>query len=182
MIYRAIDDIQPIVQIGNAIGASTIGTSFEYVEFENTLNGYVLDVNDKVVIQFEGGDPNNRIGIHVRDATNYDSSYSHVIRYNGQVFDNLPTWDLVATMWTGGDTYQPPPNAIPDPTPTNNKDLLYCAGNNLLSGFARILQREFAIYVEDTTETEAENRYINRYSKSTRSPQEVLTAGHFKPY
>ncbi len=182
MIFRASDDAQPIVTLGDPIGASTIGTSYQYVEFEDTTNGYVMDVNDKVCIQFEAGSPDQQIGVHVRDGTNYDSTHSHLVRYNGETFDDRFTWDLVATMWTGGDEYQPPANAIPDPTPTNNKDLLYCAGNNLLSGFARVLQREFAIYVEDTTEQEATNVYTNRYSKTLRSPQEVLTVGSFKPY
>lgn len=180
-VFRGSDDT-PIVQIGDPIAASTIGTSYEYVEFENTLNGYVLNVNDVVAIEFEGGDTTHRIGVHVRQNTDYDGANSHVVRYNGQEYDDMLEWDLVATMWFGGDTYQPPPFAQPDPTPTNNKALLYCAGNNLLSGFARVLQREFAIYAEDTTEEEALNKYTNRYSKTSRAAMEVLTAGLYRPF
>ncbi len=180
-VFRGSDDT-PIVVIGDPIAASTIGTEYEYAEFENTLNGYVLNVNDVVAIEFEGGDTTHRIGVHVRENTDYDEENSHVVRYNGEEYDDMFTWDLVATMWFGGDTYQPPPFAQPDPTPTNNKALLYCAGNNLLSGFARVLQREFAIYAEDTTEEEAMNKYTNRYSKTSRAAMEVLTAGLYRPY
>jgi hypothetical protein len=181
IVYRGSDD-SPIVTIGDPIAASTIGAAYEYVEFENVNNGYVLDQNDVVAIVFNGGSPEERLGVHVRQNTNYDGANSYVVRYNGQEYDNMETYDLVAAMWFGGDTYQPPAGTQPDPTPTNNKALLYCAGNNLLSGFARVAQREFAIYSEDTTEEEALNKYTNRYSKSSRSPQEVLLAGLYRPF
>lgn len=181
VVFRGSDD-SPIVTIGDPVAASTIGTSYQDVTFENTNNGYVFNVNDKVCIVFEGGDTSHQIGVHVRQSTGYDGNNSHLVRYNGQTYDDMEEWDLVATMWTGGDTYQPPPFAIPDPTPTNIKALLYCAGNNILSGFARVLQREFGIWAEDTTEEEAMNKYVNRYSKTSRSSQEVLVAGLYRPY
>lgn len=181
IVFRGSDDT-PIVTIGSPVAASTIGTEYEYVEFENVNNGYVLNVNDKVCIVFEGGSTSQRIGVHVRENTNYDTDKSHVVRFNGQEYDDMLTWDLVATMWTGGDTFQPPPFAQPDPTPTNNKALLYCAGNNLLSGFARVLQREFMLYTKEITTQMALNKYTNRFSITSRSPSEVLTAGLFRPY
>lgn len=181
-IFRGSDPVNPIVTIGTAVAASSIGTSYQYVEFSNTLNTYVMNLNDTINIVFESGDSSHQIGVHVRENTNYDGANSFVVTYDSVQYYDMVTWDLVATMWYGGDTYQPPANAIPDPTPTNNKDLLYCAGNNLTSGFFRALQREFAIYVEDTTEAEALNRYQNRYSKTSRVPQEVLVAGLYKPF
>jgi hypothetical protein len=181
IVYRGSDD-SPIVTIGDPIAASTIGAAYEYVEFENVNNGYVLDQNDVVAIVFNGGSPEERLGVHVRQSTGYDGANSYVVRYNGQEYDNMEDYDLVATMWFGGDTYQPPAGTQPDPTPTNNKALLYCAGNNLLSGFARVAQREFAIYSEDTTEEEALNKYNNRYSKTNRSAAEVLLAGLYRPF
>ena len=181
IVFRGSDD-SPIVTIGDPIAASSIGATYEYVEFENVNNGYVLDQNDVVAIVFESGDTTHRLGVHVRQATGYDGANSYIVRYNGQEYDNMEDYDLVATMWFGGDTYQPPAGTQPDPTPTNNKALLYCAGNNLLSGFARVAQREFAIYSEDTTVEEALNKYNNRYSKTSRSAAEVLLAGLYRPF
>lgn len=180
IVYRGSDD-QPMVTI-ETIAASGVGTGWTLKTFTNVNNGYVLDQNDKVAIVFEGGDSTHRIGVNVRTLVDYDTTNSHAVRYNGLVYDDLFGSDLVATMWSGGNTIQPPPNAIPDPTPTNNKDLLFCAGNNLLAGFARLLMREFRIYVEDTTEEEALHIYENRYSKTARSPDEVLISGIYKPF
>jgi hypothetical protein len=182
IVYRGSDD-QLMVTI-DTIAASGVSTGWASYEFENTTNGYVIDQNDKVAIVFEGGDSTHRLGVNVRAGTNYDAANSHVVRYNGLTYDDYldATVDLVATMWRGGDTYQPPPNAIPDPTPTNNKDLLFCAGNNLLAGFARLLMREFRLYAEDTTEAEAINVYENRYTKTSRSANEVLLSGIYKPF
>lgn len=182
IIYRGSDD-QPIFTI-ESIPASSIGTNWTATEFENTNNGYVLDVDDKVAIVFEGGDSTHRIGVNLRavSAGTYDGANSHVVAYNGNVYNDLNEWDLVATMWRGGFLFQPEPNAIPDPTPTNNKDLLFCAGNNLLSGFARLLMREFRLYTKEITEEQALNIYENRYSETSRSPSEVLVAGIYKPF
>lgn len=181
IIYRGSDD-SPIVTIGSPLAASSLTTSWIAYDFENTNNGYVADVNDKVAIVFEGGDSTNKVGVNVVNPSTYDGANSHVVRYNGSAYDDLLNSDMSGTMWRGGYLYQPPANAIPDPTPTNNKDLLFCAGNNLLAGFARVLMREFRIYVEDTTTQEAINMYENRYSKTSRSPQEVLVAGIYKPF
>ena len=182
IIFRGSDDA-PIITI-DTIPASGVGIEWGPYDFENTNNGYVLDVNDKVAIVFEGGSTTQRIGVNVRAGANYDGANSHVVRYNGNEYGDLTeaTVDISGTMWRGGYEYQPPANAIPDPTPTNNKDLLFCAGNNLLAGFARILMREFRIYVEDTTTQEAIYLHENRYSKTARSPQEVLVAGIYKPF
>lgn len=180
IVYRGSDD-QPIVTIETK-PASGVGTGWTATTFENVNNGYVLDQNDKVAIVFEGGSTTQRIGVNVKASSTYDGSNSHVVRYNGNTYDDITTSDLSGTMWYGGNTVQPEPNAIPDPTPTNNKDLLFCAGNNLLSGFARLLMREFRIYTEDTTDAQATQIYENRYSKTTRSPAEVLLSGIYKPF
>ncbi|MDR4491333.1 MAG: LamG-like jellyroll fold domain-containing protein [Candidatus Nitrosocosmicus sp.] len=181
IVYRGTDD-SPIVTIGDPVAASGIGSTYEFVEFENVNNGYVLNVNDVVAIVYEGGSAAAPLYVHVRDGAGYDGNNSHIVRYNGEEYDSMLTYDLAATMWTGGDTYQPPAGTQPDPTPTNNKALLYCAGNNILSGFARVLQREFMIYAKEITEQMALNKYENRYSITTRSRTEVLTAGLYRPY
>ncbi len=182
IVYRGSDD-QPMVTIGTK-PASEIGPTFESVDFENTNNGYVLDVNDKVAIVFEGGSTTQRIGINVRQNTSYDGDNSHVVRFNGTTYDDYGegTWDLCGTMWKGGFDFQPPIGTQPDPTPTNNKDLLFCAGNNLLSGFARLLMREFRIYTKEITPNMALNIYNNRYSETARVADEILVSGLYKPF
>ena len=74
---------------------------------------------------------------------------------------------IYVLLWTKVEFFfTPDAGSIPDPTPTNIKDLLFCAGNNALSGFFETLLMEFRIYSKDITLDNADYLYDNRYSIS----------------
>jgi hypothetical protein len=133
-------------------------------------------VGDKVSIEFSGGSTTDQLGVLVREVTpNYDLSNSYVRKYDEVDYDDSEsTKDLCAVMDEGGFFFTPDAGFIPDPTPTNIKDLLYCAGNNAKSGFFEAFLMEFRIYAKDITLSNADNLYNNRYSISNIGNGELL--------
>lgn len=152
------------------------------ITFENTTNNYPLTVNDKVSIEFSGGDSSNQVGVLVRSVTpNYDGNFSYIRKFDEFDWDDEETTlDLCAVMDEGGYFFTPDPFSIPDPTPTNIKDLLYCAGNNAKSGFFETFLMEFRIYSKDITLSMADNLYNNRYSISDIGNGELLMPFSFR--
>lgn len=154
---------------------TTVSTPSE-ITFEDTTNNYPMNVGDKVSIEFSGGDSSNQVGVLVRSVTpNYDGSNSYIRKYDEFDWDDSETtYDLCAIMDEGGFDFYPDPSLIPDPTPTNIKDLLFCAGNNAKSGFLETFLMEFRIYTKDITLEQADNLYDNRYSISPVGHGEIL--------
>lgn len=158
-------------------GLSTNVAAPTEITFEDTTNNYPMDVGDKVSIEFSGGDSSNQVGVLVRSVTptNYDGSNSYIRKYDEFDWDDSETtYDLCAVMDEGGFFFTPDPFSIPDPTPTNIKDLLFCAGNNAKSGFLETFLMEFRIYTKDITLEQADNLYDNRYSISPVGHGELL--------
>jgi len=119
----------------------------------------------------------------VRSITpNYDGTNSILKKFDEFDWDDEEvTYDLCAVMDEGGFFFTPDPGTIPDPTPTNDKDLLYCAGNNAKSGFLEAFLMEFRIYSKDITLTQADNLYDNRYSISSIGRGQILMPFSFRP-
>jgi len=164
-------------------GLSTTASTPTEVIFEDTTNNYPMDVGDKVSIEFNGGDSSNQLGVLVRSVTptNYDGSNSYIRKYDEFDWDDVETtYDLCAVMDEGGFDFYPDPSLIPDPTPTNIKDLLFCAGNNAKSGFLETFLMEFRIYTKDITLEQADNLYDNRYSISPVGHGELLMPFSFR--
>jgi hypothetical protein len=147
-----------------------------FIEFTDVTNNYPMTVDDRICIEFTGGDSSNQVGVLVRNVTpNYDGMNSYIRKFDEFTWDDAEsTYDLCAAMYEGGFYFTPEPNSIPDPTPTNIKDLLYCAGNNAKSGFFETFLMEFRIYAKDITLTNADNLYNNRYSISPIGNGEIL--------
>jgi hypothetical protein len=140
-----------------------------FVDLTDTTNNYPMNVGDKVSIEFNGGSTTDQVGVLIREVTptNYDGSNSYIRKYDEVDYDDSePTKDLCAEMYEGGFEFTPEPGSIPDPTPTNIKDLLFCAGNNIHSGFFETFLMEFRIYAKDITLDNSDNLYNNRYSIS----------------
>jgi hypothetical protein len=140
-----------------------------FIEFTDVTNNYPMTVDDRVCIEFSGGDSSNQVGVLVRNVTpNYDGLNSYIRKFDEFTWDDAEsTYDLCASMYEGGFDFYPEPGSIPDPTPTNIKDLLYCAGNNTKSGFFETFLMEFRIYAKDITLNNSDNLYNNRYSISS---------------
>ena len=176
-IYRGSDNslVKTLGTVSVSTLSTTLGTPSEII-FEDTTNNYPLNVGDKIGIQFTGGNTTDQLGVLVREVTpNYDSSNSFMRKYDEVDYDDSEsTKDLCAVMDEGGFFFVPDPGSIPDPTPTNIKDLLYCAGNNAKSGFFEAFLMEFRIYSKDITLTNADNLYNNRYSISNIGSGELL--------
>ena len=155
--------------------STTVGTPSE-ITFEDVTNNYPLNVGDKITIEFNGGSSTDQLGVLVREVvSNYDGSNSFVRKYDEVDYDDSePTKDLCAIMDEGGFMFTPEPGTIPDPTPVNIKDLLFCAGNNIKSGFMEIFLMEFRIYTKDITLENADNLYNNRYSISPIGNNQIL--------
>jgi hypothetical protein len=154
---------------------TTPGTPSE-ITFEDPTNNYPLNVGDKIGIEFNGGSTTDQLGVLVREVTpNYDGSNSFIRKFDEVDYDDSePVKDLCAVMDEGGFFFTPEPGSIPDPTPTNIKDLLYAAGNNAKSGFFETFLMEFRIYSKDITLTNASDLYNNRYSISPIGNGEIL--------
>jgi hypothetical protein len=154
---------------------TTVGTPSQ-ITFTDTTNNYPINVGDKIGIEFNGGNATDQLGVLVRSVTpNYDLSNSYIRKFDEVDYDDVETtMDLCAVMDEGGFSFTPDAGSIPDPTPTNIKDLLFCAGNNALSGFFEAFLMEFRIYAKDITLTNADNLYNNRYSISNIGHNEIL--------
>ena len=176
-IRRGTDDslVKTLGTVALSSLSTTVGTPSQ-ITFEDTTNNYPLNVGDKVSIEFNGGNTTDQLGVLVREVTpNYDLSNSFVRKYDEVDYDDSePTKDLCAIMDEGGFFFTPDPGSIPDPTPTNIKDLLYCAGNNAKSGFSEVFLMEFRIYAKDITLDNADNLYNNRYSISAIGNNQIL--------
>lgn len=182
------DLVKTLLYNGNpGFPASNLGTNVTVpaeVIFQDTTNNYPLDVGDKISIEYNGGSTANQVGVLIRSVTptNYDTSYSYIRKYDEFDWDDvLTTYDLCAVMDEGGFFFTPDPFSIPDPTPTNIKDLLYCAGNNAKSGFFEAFLMEFRIYSKDITLAMADNLYNNRYSISAIGSGELLMPFSLRP-
>lgn len=162
--------------------STTVGSP-SAITFEDTTNNYPMNVDDKVAIEFNGGNATDQVGVLVREVTpNYDGSFSYIRKYDGVDYDDEePTKDLCAVMDEGGFEYTPDPGSIPDPTPTNIKDLLYVSGNNAKSGFLESFLMEFRIYAKDITLQMADNLYDNRYTISSIGAGEILMPYSLRP-
>jgi len=162
--------------------STTVGTPSE-ITFTDTTNNYPMTVDDKVSIEFNGGNSTDQVGVLVRSITpNYDGTNSILKKFDEFDWDDEEvTYDLCAVMDEGGFFFTPDPGTIPDPTPTNDKDLLYCAGNNAKSGFLEAFLMEFRIYSKDITLTQADNLYDNRYSLSAIGRGQILMPFSFRP-
>jgi hypothetical protein len=154
---------------------TTAGTPSQ-ITFTDVTNNYPLNVGDKITIEFNGGNTTDQLGVLVREVfPNYDWTDSMIRKYDEVDYDDFElVKDLCATMDEGGFYFTPEPNSIPDPTPTNIKDLLYCAGNNAKSGFFETFLMEFRIYAKDITLDNADNLYNNRYSISAIGNGQLL--------
>ncbi|MFI5405863.1 MAG: hypothetical protein ACHQ1D_05040, partial [Nitrososphaerales archaeon] len=176
-IRRGTDD--SLIKTLDTVGVSSLNTTVDTpseITFTDTTNNYPLNVGDKVSIEFSGGSTTDQLGVLVREVTpNYDLSNSYVRKYDEVDYDDSEsTKDLCAVMDEGGFFFTPDAGFIPDPTPTNIKDLLYCAGNNAKSGFFEAFLMEFRIYAKDITLSNADNLYNNRYSISNIGNGELL--------
>lgn len=162
--------------------STTVGSP-SAITFEDTTNNYPLNVDDKITIEFNGGNATDQVGVLVREVTpNYDGSFSYIRKYDGVDYDDEePTKDLCAVMDEGGFLFYPDPGSIPDPTPTNIKDLLYVSGNNAKSGFLESFLMEFRIYTKDITLQMADNLYDNRYTISSIGAGEILMPYSLRP-
>ncbi len=179
-IRRGTDDslVKTLGTTSVSLLSTTLSAPSE-ITFTDTTNNYPLNVGDKIGIEFSdslGSSTTNQVGVLVREVVpNYDSSNSYIRKYDEVDYDDSEsTKDLCAVMDEGGFFFTPDPNSIPDPTPTNIKDLLYCAGNNTKSGFFETFLMEFRIYAKDITLTNADNLYNNRYSISNIGNGEIL--------
>jgi hypothetical protein len=183
-IRRGSDDslVKTIGTVSVSSVSTTIGTPSE-ITFTDTTNNYPLNVGDKIGIEFNGGNTTDQLGVLVREITpNYDLSNSYIRKFDELDYDDSEsTKDLCAVMDEGGFFFTPDPNSIPDPTPTNIKDLLYCAGNNAKSGFFETFMMEFRIYAKDITLDNADNIYNNRYSISAIGNGQILMPFSFRP-
>ena len=176
-IRRGTDDslVKTLDTVAVSSLSSTPATPSEII-FEDTTNNYPLNVGDKVSIEFSGGNTTDQLGVLVREVTpNYDLSNSYIRKFDEVDYDDIETTkDLCAVMDEGGFFFVPDPNSIPDPTPTNIKDLLFGAGNNAKSGFLEAFLMEFRIYAKDITLNNADNLYGNRYSISAIGHGQIL--------
>lgn len=176
-IRRGTDDslVKTIGTVAVSTLSTTVGTPSQ-ITFQDVTNNYPLNVGDKISIEFNGGNTTDQLGVLVREVTpNYDTSNSYVRKFDEVDYDDSEsTKDLCAVMDQGGFFYTPDPGSIPDPTPTNIKDLLFCAGNNIKSGFFETFLMEFRIYAKNITTGNANSLYNNRYSISPIGNGQIL--------
>lgn len=178
-IRRGSDDAL-IKSLGAGFSVSSLSSTASnptFVEFTDTTNNYPMGIDDKISIEFSGGNTTDQVGVLVRSLTptNYDGSLSFIRKYNEVDWDDQEgTYDLCATMNEGGFLYTPDPGSILDPTPVNDKDLIYLAGNNKVSGFLECFLMEFRIYSKDITLDNADYLFDNRYSISAVGRGEIL--------
>lgn len=183
-IINSNNNLVKTIGTSPASGLTTNFAAPTEVTFEETTNNYPMSVGDKVSIEFNGGDGTKRVGVLIRYDTvpNYDGSNSFVRKYDEVDWDDsLTAFDLCAVMDEGGFLFTPEAGYIPDPTPTNIKDLLFCAGNNAKSGFLEAFLMEFRIYSKDITLNMADNLYNNRCSISPVGSGEILCPFSFRP-
>lgn len=151
--------------------------------FNDTTNTYPLAVTDKICIEFSGGSGVDSVGVLVRSVTpNYDDVFSHIRKYDGVDYEDTEfEFDLCAVMESGGNEFTPEADAIPDPTPVNDKDLILMGGNNKKSGFFDGLLSEFRIYAKLLSSSQITNLHRNRFVITDIESDEILMPLTFKP-
>lgn len=181
-IRRADDSLVKTLDSYPVSGLSSTVSVPSVRVFEDTTNNYPLGVGDKVSIEFNGGSSTEQVGVLVRNVTpNYDLSNSYIRKYDEADWDDVELdRDLCAIMDEGGFFFTPDPDAIPDPTPVNDKDLIFAAGNNKKSGFFEAFLMEFRIYSKNITLDNANNLFNNRYSISPIGSGEILMPFSFR--
>lgn len=182
-IRNSNDSLIKTLNTVSVSGLSATASAPTFVPFEDTTNNYPMNVGDKVCIEFSGGDSSNQVGVLVRQFTpNYDGVFSFIRKFDEFDWDDSEsTYDLCGTMEEGGFSYTPDPDSIQDPTPVNDKDLIYAAGNNKLSGFLECFLMEFRIYSKDITLDQADFLYENRYTISPIAPNQLLMPFTLRP-
>lgn len=179
-IRRGFDDAL-IFSLGS-VSAGSITTSLTgtTIHIENFNNTYILGAKDKISIEYEGGDPLNKIGVQIRTVVpDYDGDNSYVARYNGVEYDYLPTKDLVATMKVGGDTFQPDPNAPPPVLPQNPTDLYLLSDiKKRQSSFLRCIFGMYIFWNTLLTDEELTQLNITRIDTGNNLPDEIQVTNH----
>lgn len=184
-IRRGLDDevMTPLGTI-NVASLSTSPVTPTPVSFTSQSSTYVLDVGDRISVEYDGGNTTDKVGVMVKNVavTQTTAIYSYVRKYNGVNYsDAEPQYAMVGYYSIGGYTYTPEPNALPDPTPVADKDLTICAGRNKISGFFESIVAECRIYSKDITPAMSRNLYINKYTILPLGSNEVLIPFTFKP-
>lgn len=162
-IRRQSDDTTRAV-IGQ-IATSAITGEAQY-EFTNSpVSVYAMQENDYILVEYPGGDDNNYVEVAVTTTDQIDSTDSILIAYDSLFtdYDLLPSQDLIATIYEGGDTFTPTGDEIPPPPPPKyTHDLHIYAGGYPYT------------YYEDADDSPIEN-WISSISPDIRFYRKILT-------
>lgn len=154
------------------IATLTDTSAWTHVDVTNFAALHFLGESDKIVVEYTGGDPSNCLIIPVNKASTYDDEDTIYDEYNGLQWltGEHPDWDMVATLWTGGDTYTPDPGTLyVEPPDYYDHDLLIGGGafvdDNQFTSFYGMRIRDFKIETSIPTLEEMDNLMDNKYSR-----------------
>lgn len=164
---------------GPVSGLSDVVNSPTIVFVNDSTNKYILKPKDKILVEYDGGDTNNKIGVMVRAMTpNYDGTESYVARSNGIEYDYDTTKDLVATIKVGGYTYTPDPGSLPPSMPQLSTDLYLGVRGDKVGLYEKCLSDLFLFTTEILTTTQLDNFIKLRVDIEDAEPHELLVTHH----
>jgi hypothetical protein len=164
-----------LIGFGNIASLST--TTWTTIDVSNYNATHYIGVSDKIVIEYEGGDPNNCLLVKYQEddpnttaQENYDEYDTVYEDWDGLAWrKDFPTRDIAATLWIGGDTYTPDAGLPFEEAPDYyDHDLIIGAGcwiKNEFDSFYGMRIRDFRLYDEIYTIEELNTLYENKYSK-----------------
>lgn len=169
--------------LGSGDISSLSTTTYLYKDVSNYTAIHHMGETDKIVIEFEGGDPSNCLQVQVNKASTYDDEDTRFESFDGINWntEGFGTWDMAATLYTGGDTYIPDAGTpYVEPPDYYDHDLLIGTGAFVAeehTSFFGMRVRDFKIETSVPTLGEMDTLYDNKYSRRGGAG-EVALAGY----
>lgn len=169
--------------LGSGDIASLSTSTYLYKDVSNYTAIHHLGETDKIVVEFEGGDPSNGLQVQVNKTSTYDDEDTRFESFDGINWntEGFSTWDMAATLYTGGDTYIPDAGTpYVEPPDFYDHDLLIGTGAFIAeehTSFFGMRVRDFKIETSIPTLGEMDTLYENKYSRRGGAG-EVALAGY----
>lgn len=193
-IRRQLDDTT-IANIGevlvSSISTAVAGTQKEFIT--SPVSIYAVQQDDSILIEYDdsGSDDNNYVEVAVTSTDAIDTNKSILVGFDRifTIYDLFPTKDLIATMYSGGDTYTPTGDEIPPPPPpAYSHDLHISAGGypytyytdtTTIENWIGTIAPDIRWYRKILTTNELLNIYQNRRDRSNLPKGQVCVVGYF---
>lgn len=157
--------------LGSGDIASLSTTTWTLKDVSNYNALHFMGESDKIVVEYEGGDSTNGLLIQVKQDSTYDDADTRYEDFDSVIWntEGYDTWDMGATLYTGGDTY------IPDagtpyvaPPPFYDHDWLIGTGAyvpGVHTSFYGMRIRDFKVETSIPSLEQIDTLFDNKYSR-----------------